>query len=103
MELVYVTVIGAGLATIMRYVLPGRQAYGVALLPALGAAVTAAVWVALLWAGLTFDGGWIWVISLTAAVVVPTVVAVVLSRGRTASDARELHILSGGRPSDVRA
>jgi hypothetical protein len=97
MELVYVTVIGAGLATILRYVLPGRQAYGVVLMPALGAAVTAAVWVALLWAGFTFDGGWIWVISLAAAVVIPTIVALVLSRGRADSDARELHLLSAGK------
>lgn len=101
MELVYVTVIGACLATVVRYALPGREAYGVVLLPALGAAVTAAVWVALLWAGLTFDGGWIWVFSLGAAVVVPTIVAVVLSRKRAISDARELHVLSGGKRAEA--
>lgn len=97
MELIYVTVIGTGIATLVRYLLPRRQTYGILLLPAIGAAVTAAVWVALLWLGFTFDGGWIWVFSLVAAGLVPIAVALVLSNRRTASDTRELHVLSGGK------
>ena len=97
MELVYVTVIGAGIGVLLRYVLPGRETYGIALLPAVAAAVTAAVWVGLIWLGWTADGGWIWVASLGGAVVASLLVAVLVSRRRSASDARELHVLSGGR------
>ncbi|HQG69615.1 MAG TPA: hypothetical protein PL156_04620, partial [Rhodoglobus sp.] len=68
MELLFVTVIGAGIGLIVRYVLPSRGTYGVLLVPAISAAATAITWVALLWAGQTFDGTWIWVASLAAAV-----------------------------------
>ena len=97
MELVYVTVIGAGLGLLLRYLLPGRQVYGVLLLPAVGAAVTAAVWVGMVWLGITFDSPWIWVASLGAATVVSAVVALVVSRRRIAWDIRQRHVLSGGR------
>ena len=56
MELLFVTVIGAGIGLIVRYVLPSRGTYGVLLVPAISAAATAITWVALLWAGQTFDG-----------------------------------------------
>jgi hypothetical protein len=86
MELLFSTLIGAGIGAILRYALPGRIAYGSALLPAVGGAVTAAVWVALLWAGLTFDGGWIWFISLLAGGAVCLVLALVLPRVRKEHD-----------------
>jgi len=97
MELVYVTVIGAGIGLLLRYVLPGRKVYGVLLLPAVAAVATAATWVSLLWAGFTFDGGWIWLASLVAAAVASALVATVLSRRRLAADARAAHLLAAGR------
>lgn len=97
MELVYVTVVGAGIGTLLRYVLPHRDTYGVALLPAVGAAATALVWVGMLWLGFGFDGGWIWAGSLLAAALASLVVALVLGRTRTAADAHQQHVLSGGK------
>jgi hypothetical protein len=97
MELVYITVIGAGIGLLLRYVLPGRQVYGVLLLPAVGAAATAVAWVGMLWLGITFDHAWIWIGSLAAAAVASAVVAVALSRRRIAWDAHQRHVLSGGR------
>ena len=97
MELVYVTVIGAGIGLLLRYVLPGRQVYGVLLLPAVGAAATAVVWVGMVWLGVTFDTPWIWVASLSASLVASAVVAVAVSRRRIAWDAHQRHVLSGGR------
>lgn len=96
METIYVVVVGAGIGTILRYILPGRETYGILLLPALGAAVTAAIWVGLLWLGLTFDGGWIWVASLGGAALICTAVALLLSRSRLNADAHELHLLVSG-------
>lgn len=95
MELLFVTVIGAAIGGILRYLLPGRGAYGSLLLPAVGAAVTASVWVGLVWLGLKFDGTWIWVISLGVGGLVPLVLALVLPRRRGRTDAAALAELSG--------
>ncbi|WBU38149.1 hypothetical protein [Homoserinibacter sp. YIM 151385] len=97
LELIYVTVIGAAIAALVRYLLPGRGTYGVLLLPAVGGAVTSAVWVGLLWLGWTIDGTWIWVASLGAAGVAAIALALVLARVRPAADARRLAQLSSGR------
>lgn len=98
MELLFVTVIGAGIGAIIRYTLPQRGAYGVLLLPAITAAASAIVWVGLLWAfRLAFDGTWIWVASIGAAVVAGLIVALVLPRRRDEHDARLLTELSGGK------
>ncbi len=97
MEIVFVTVIGAALGALVRYLVPGRRSYGIALLPAVGGAATAAVWAILVWLGWSFDGGWIWTVSIATGVVVSLLVAVLLPRARAASDARALHALSGGR------
>ena len=97
MELLFVVLIAAGLGFIAHYTLPGRETRGGLLLGAVAAAVSAVVWVALLWLGFTFDGGWIWVISLVAAGIATLIVALVLPGRRRAADARLLHELSGGR------
>ena len=97
MEIVFITFIGAGIGAIIRYLVPGRRSYGLALLPAVGAAATSAVWAILVWLGWPFDGGWIWTVSLVAGTVASLVVALVLPRVRDAADARALHQLTGGR------
>lgn len=97
MELLFVTVIGACLGLIIRYITPSRGTYGVLLLPAIAAAATAITWVALLWAGQTFDGGWIWVASLAASVIASVVAAVRLPRQRSDSDAKLFAELSGSK------
>lgn len=97
MELLYVTVIGAFIGLTMRYLLPGRDVYGLYLLPAVGAASTSAIWVALVWAGLKFDGGWIWVLALVGGGVVSIVSILLIVRTRKVGDQRRLHTLSGGR------
>jgi len=96
MELLFVTVISACIAAILRYVLPARGMYGMALLPAVAAAVTATVWVALVWIGLTFDGTWIWVASLVAGGGAALATALLLPRYREAADARAFDKLSRG-------
>lgn len=97
MELLYVTVIAAFIGLAIRYLLPGHDSYGLFLLPAVAAIATAVVWVVLVWVGLKFDGGWIWVAALGASVVASVLVALLLVRGRAAGDERRLHHLSGGR------
>ena len=97
MELLFVTVIGASLGLIARYLLPSRGTYGALLLPAVSGVATAVVWVALLWIGLTFDGTWIWVASLAAAVIAAVIAALLLPRRRSDADARLYAELSGSK------
>lgn len=66
MEILFAIVIGAGMGVVLRFIVPGRQSHGLLLVPLIGAIVTAAVWAPLVWLGFTFDGTWIWVISLVA-------------------------------------
>lgn len=97
MELLFVTVIAAAIGALVRYLVPGRSAYGLFLLPAIAAAVASVVWVGLVWLGWTFDGGWIWVVSLGVATVAAIAGALLLVRARGQADDRLLHRLSGGK------
>lgn len=86
MELLFVVMGGAFLGAIPRYLLPGRDTYGTALLPAVGGAVAAVVWAGLTWLGWPFDGGWIWWASLGAAVVVSFLVPLLITSRRKRHD-----------------
>jgi hypothetical protein len=101
MELLFVTLGGAILGLAARYALPRRHTYGVALVPAIGAAVAAVVWVGLTWLGWAWDGGWIWVVSLVAAGLVAAASAYLIGPRRERSDAALFERLA--RPGVVRA
>ena len=97
MELLFVILIAAGIGFLIRYTIGGRETHGILLLAAIAATAAAIVWVGLLWLGFTFDGGWIWFISLTAGGVAALVFALVLPRNRRVADRALLTRLSGGR------
>ena len=97
MELLFVVLIAAGIGFIAHYALPGRDSRGSLLLGAISAGVAALVWLGLLWLGFTFDGGWIWAISLVVAGVVTLVVALALPGRRAANDSAMLARLSAGK------
>jgi hypothetical protein len=94
MELLFVTLGGAIIGLGLRYLVPGRETHGEALVPSIGAATASAVWAALTWAGWKFDGGWIWVVSLVMAAAVSAVLAVALARHRASTDAAIFKTLS---------
>jgi hypothetical protein len=94
MELLFVTLIAFIIGLGARYALPGRDTYGVALLPAIAAALTAVVWVGLTWLGWKFDGGWIWVVSLAAGAVISLILALTVPRLRRGNDETMLQQLS---------
>ncbi|HEV7951041.1 MAG TPA: hypothetical protein VGP24_14855 [Glaciihabitans sp.] len=87
MELLFSTVIALGIGFLVGYLTPGRDKYGSFVAPAVAASVTAAVWVALVWLGWTFDGGWIWVVSLLLGGLAALGVATVLPKRRDKADA----------------
>ncbi len=94
MELLFITLGGAVIGLIARYSLPHRHAHGSVLIPALGAGLAAALWVALTWAGLKWDGGWIWWITLVGTAVFTAVVDLLLGSLRVRADERRLHRLT---------
>jgi hypothetical protein len=93
-ELLFVTLIAFCIGLLFRYIVPGRDTYGLVLLPSIAAAATAIVWVILTWVGWKFDGGWIWVASLAVGGVVSLVLALLLPRSRHTNDQELLARLS---------
>lgn len=96
MELLFVALAGAILGLGARYLLPNRHTHGSVLMPALGVSVACILWVALTWAGLKWNGGWIWWITLVGTGVVVVVADLVIGRRRTAHDSKLLHTLTRG-------
>ncbi len=82
MELLFVALGAVLLGLIPRYLLPGRDTYGSALLPAVSGAVASIVWAGLTWLGWTFDGGWIWWVSLGAGALAAVAVPLLITKRR---------------------
>ncbi|KQQ04023.1 MULTISPECIES: hypothetical protein [unclassified Rathayibacter] len=97
MELLFITLGGVLLGLAARYALPHRHLHGSALVPAIGGIVAAAVWVALTWAGLAWDGGLIWVITLVVAAVAVLLVDLRLGSARARRDDASLEAMLAGR------
>lgn len=97
MELLFVILGGLILGFVAHYALPHRATNGVLLVPAIGAAFSAGLWVALTWAGLKWDAGLIWWITLGVTGVVCFAAAVLLGRARRRHDAERLTSLSRAR------
>ena len=102
MELLFITLAGAIIGLAARYLLPQRHTHGAALIPAIGVIASAALWVGLTWAGLKWDGGWIWVITLLGTAAIVVIVDLVIGRVRTTHDANLLATLSKASPVAAR-
>ena len=86
MELLFVVLIGVVIGLLGRGVLPGSRTTGVVLLPAVGGAAAAVVWVALTWSRMRWDGGLIWWLTIAATVLTVTGLCLVLARIRERED-----------------
>jgi hypothetical protein len=89
MLIVLALVAGAAAGLGLHYALPGRALRATALAPMFAAALAGAIWTALTWAGLAEDNPWIWAASLLLPPAVTAAVLALLTRARTAHDARE--------------
>lgn len=96
MEFIYATVLGLGIGTAVRYLIPGRSTHGLLLVPAVGMVVAAALWAGATWIGWKPGDTWIWVLALGGSAVVSVLVALAAWRTRVGIDHRRLHQLSGG-------
>ncbi|MFP3464854.1 hypothetical protein [Leifsonia sp. SIMBA_070] len=96
MELLFVVLGGAIIGLAGRYFLPNRHTHGSALVPAIGVVSASVLWVVLTWAGLKWNGGWIWWITLLGTALVVAVADLLIGRLRAAGDDRLLHQLAKG-------
>ena len=87
MEILYAIAIAGSIGAIVRYVLPDRQAYGIALAPAISAAVAAVVWTSLAWIGWDWSNLAIWLYSLLAGLVAAVLLELFTPPARKRSDA----------------
>jgi len=102
MELLFVALFGAFIGLAARYLLPGRSTQGSVLVPSIGTVSASLVWVGLTWLGWNWAGGWIWWVSLGAAVAASVVLNLVISRHRIHADQQLLQTLAKtGAPSTV--
>jgi hypothetical protein len=95
-ELLFVVLGGAIIGLAGRYLLPNRHTHGSVLIPAVGVVSSAVLWVALTWAGLKWDGGWIWWITLLGTALIVAVADLLIGRVRATNDDRMLHALAKG-------
>lgn len=86
--------IAFAIGLIARTLVPGNDTYGSMLVPSVAAAAAAVIWVALTWAGLKYDGGWIWVASLVPSGILALALTLVIPRSRHRGDAAMLQQLS---------
>lgn len=94
MELLFVALGGAILGLAAHFAFHYRHLRGVVVVPAIGTAVAAIVWVGLTWLGWAWDGGWIWVVSLVAAGIASAASAYVIGPDRERADAALFERLS---------
>lgn len=96
----FVALAGILIGVAGRYLLPWRATHGAALLPAIGGIAGMVLWVALTWAGLKWDAGVIWWVTLFGTGAVVVAVDLLVGRLRTRSDAAlTAHISQHGLPS----
>ena len=97
MELLFIGLIGVLAGLVGKVTLPRRDLLGVLLLPGIGGAAGAIVWVALTWVGWKWNGGWIWVTTIAAIVLTVVAAAILVGRARAAADDRRFAELAGAR------
>ncbi|WP_137845084.1 hypothetical protein [Microbacterium sp. 2FI] len=89
MQILIGLIVGAVIGLGIHYQLGGRSRRGVVVGPMVGAAAAGVVWSILTWAGVGVDSPWLWLSAPVAAVAVTYPTLIILSRVRTAHDARE--------------
>jgi len=86
MEVVLIVTFGGLLGLALRYIVPGREHHGFAVMPSAGVIFGSLGWLVAIWVGLDASGPWGWVVALGLAVVGTVVLGIVLPRRRTQED-----------------
>lgn len=90
MEIVLLIFTAVSGALIIRFSVPGREEYGLLLLPSLAVAASSLLWLFSLLIGLSNTEGWIWLLSLVPTFIGLFVLAKALPPKRSADRAAKL-------------
>jgi hypothetical protein len=86
MELVLVVTYAGIIGLALRYIIPGREHHGVAVMPAAGVILGSLGWLIAIWSGIDASGPWGWVVSLGLTVVGTSALGITLRQRRIAAD-----------------
>ena len=86
MELVLVVTFAGLLGLALRYIVPGRDLHGLAVMPSAGVILGSLGWLIAIWVGIDAEGPWGWIIALGLALVGTTALGILLPRRRKAAD-----------------
>ena len=86
MELVLVVTFAGIIGLALRYIVPGREHHGLAVMPSAGIILGSLGWLIAIWVGIDASGPWGWVLSLGLAVAGTTALGIVLPKRRIAAD-----------------
>jgi hypothetical protein len=86
MELVLVVTFAGLIGTTLRYIVPGRDRHGLAMMPSAGVIIGSVIWVVAIWVGLDAQTPWPWVISLGLTLIGTGVLGIMVPRRRDQAD-----------------
>lgn len=86
MELVLIVTFAGILGLALRYIVPGREHHGFAVLPSAGVIFGSLGWLIAIWVGLDASGPWGWVVALGLALVGTIALGIVVPRRRIQAD-----------------
>ncbi|MFV0373824.1 hypothetical protein [Microbacterium sp.] len=89
MQILLAVIFGAAYGALLHYLMPARELRGAALAPMAGAVAAGLTWLVMTWLGAVITDPWIWLASIAVPAAVVPVVLTVLTRTRTARDARQ--------------
>ncbi|MES2866525.1 MULTISPECIES: hypothetical protein [Microbacterium] len=89
MYILLALIAACALGIAVHFVLPHRSLRGVAVVPAIAAAVAAVVYTLMQWSGIGEDNGWLWLASIGGAVVISAVVGFAVTATRHRADAEK--------------
>jgi len=89
MYILLALIAACALGIAVHYVLPHRTLRGVAVVPAISAAVAAVVYTLMQWSGVGEDNGWLWLASIGGGVVLSAVAGYAITASRHRADAEK--------------
>lgn len=86
MYILLALIAACALGIVVHYLIPQRQLRGVAVVPAVATAASAAIYTIMQWAGVGQGDVWIWLVSIVGAVVIAAAAGVMITSARRRSD-----------------
>lgn len=99
MELVLIVTVAGLIGATLRYLVPGRQRHGLAVLPAAGVIAGSLLWVILVWLGAPQNAWWSWAIALGLTTVAVLALALILPKRRQADEEALWAEMTGHSPA----